>query len=311
MRGAAARLSGVAHRTPVMTSRTLDERCGARLFVKCENLQRMGAFKFRGAYNFLSTLSAEQRRAGVVAFSSGNHAQGVALAARLLGIPATIVMPFDAPAVKEAATREYGAEIVHYERERSHREEIARAVAGERGATLVPPFDDPRIVAGAGTAALELLEDAGPLDAIVVPVGGGGLMSGTAIAAHSLDEATAIYGVEPQAGNDFAQSLARGERVTIGVPKTIADGLQTTAPGELTLAIAREHVRAVVTVSDDELRDAMRFFFARMKLVVEPSGAAALAALLCNRIPEVAGRRIGVLVSGGNIDAGRFGELIR
>jgi len=294
-----------------MTSRTLDERCGARLFVKCENLQRMGAFKFRGAYNFLSTLSAEQRRAGVVAFSSGNHAQGVALAARLLGIPATIVMPFDAPAVKEAATREYGAEIVHYERERSHREEIARAVAGERGATLVPPFDDPRIVAGAGTAALELLEDAGPLDAIVVPVGGGGLMSGTAIAAHSLDEATAIYGVEPQAGNDFAQSLARGERVTIGVPKTIADGLQTTAPGELTLAIAREHVRAVVTVSDDELRDAMRFFFARMKLVVEPSGAAALAALLCNRIPEVAGRRIGVLVSGGNIDAGRFGELIR
>ncbi|HYL26830.1 MAG TPA: pyridoxal-phosphate dependent enzyme [Candidatus Nitrosotalea sp.] len=310
MRAAAARLLGVSHRTPVVTSRTLDERCGARLFVKCENMQRMGAFKFRGAYNFLSTLAPEQRRAGVVAFSSGNHAQGVALAARLLDIPATIVMPFDAPAVKAAATREYGAEIVHYERERSHREEIARGIAAERGATVVPPFDDPRIVAGAGTAALELLEDAGSLDAIVVPVGGGGLMSGTAIAAHGLDEATAIYGVEPQAGNDFAQSLARGERVTIGVPKTVADGLQTTAPGELTFAIAREHVRAVVTVSDDELRDAMRFFFERMKLVVEPSGAAALAALLHGRIPGVAGGRIGVIVSGGNIDAARFGDLI-
>ena len=270
----------------------------------------MGAFKFRGAYNFLATLSRAERRAGVVAFSSGNHAQGVALAARLLDIPATIVMPTDAPAVKQAATREYGAEIVHYERERSHREEIARGIAPERGATVVPPFDDPRIVAGAGTAALELLEDADPLDAIVVPVGGGGLMSGTAIAAHGIDATTAIYGVEPEAGDDFAQSLARGERVVTGVPKTIADGLQTTAPGELTFAIARRHVRAVVTVSDEELRDAMRFFFERMKLVVEPSGAAALAAVLHDRIPDLAGRRVGILVSGGNIDAVRYAELI-
>jgi threo-3-hydroxy-L-aspartate ammonia-lyase len=310
VRAAAARLQGVVHRTPVVTSRTLDQRCEARLFLKCENLQRMGAFKFRGAYNFLSSLSSEERRRGVVAFSSGNHAQGVALAARLLGIPATIVMPTDAPAVKLAATREYGAEIVFYERERSHRESIAQGVAQERGATLVPPFDDARIIAGAGTAALELLEDAGELDAIVVPVGGGGLMSGTAIVAHGFDASIAVYGVEPHAGDDFAQSLARGERVTIAVPRTIADGLQTTAPGELTYAIAREHVRAIVTVTDDELRDAMRFAFERMKLVVEPSGAAALAALLYRRIPQVARKRVGVVISGGNIDPARYGEML-
>jgi threo-3-hydroxy-L-aspartate ammonia-lyase len=310
IRAAAERLAGVAHRTPVVTSRTLDERCGARIFVKCENLQRMGAFKFRGAYNFLATMSPQERRHGVVAFSSGNHAQGVALAARLLGTTATIVMPTDAPSVKVAATRGYGAEIVPYERERSHREEIARNVAAERGATLVPPFDDARIVAGAGTAALELLEDAGRLDAIVVPVGGGGLMSGTAIAAHGLDSSIAIYGVEPQAGDDFAQSLRRDERVTISVPKTIADGLQTTAPGELTFAIAREHVRSIATVSDEELRRAMRFAFERLKLVLEPSGAAALAALMNGYIPETAGRRVGVIISGGNIDPARYAELI-
>jgi threonine dehydratase len=310
VRAAARRLAGVAHRTPVIGSRTLDDESGARVFVKCENLQRMGAFKFRGAYNFLASLSPQERGRGVVAFSSGNHAQGVALAARLLGAPATIVMPTDAPAVKLAATRGYGAEVVHYERERSHREEIARAVAAERDATLVPPFDDARIVAGAGTSALELLEDFPDLDAIVVPLGGGGLMGGTAIAAHGLNRSIAIYGVEPQAGDDFAQSLARGERVTIPVPKTIADGLQTTAPGELTFAIAREHVRAVVTVSDEELRDAMRFAFERMKLVIEPSGAAALAALLYRRIPDLAGKRVGAIVSGGNIDPVRYAELL-
>ncbi len=285
-------------------------RCNAQVFVKCENLQRMGAFKFRGAYNFLTSLSDEERTRGVVAFSSGNHAQGVALAARLLGVPATIVMPFDAPAVKLAATREYGAEVVHYERERSHREEIARAVAAERGATVVPPFDDARIVAGAGTAALELLEDVDSLDAIVVPVGGGGLMGGTAIAAHAVDPSIALYGVEPEAGDDFAQSLARGERVSIPVPKTIADGLQTTGPGELTFAIAREHTRAIVTVTDDQLREAMRFAFERMKLVIEPSGAAAVAALLHGRIPGIAGKRVGAIVSGGNIDPARYGELL-
>jgi threonine dehydratase len=293
-----------------VSSRTLDERCGARVFVKCENLQRMGAFKFRGAYNFLSSLTPEERLRGVVAFSSGNHAQGVALAARLLGIPATIVMPYDVPAVKRAATREYGAEVVHYERESSHREEIARGVAAERGATVVPPFDDPRIVAGAGTAALELLEDAEPLDAIVVPVGGGGLMAGTAIAAHSVDPKTAIYGVEPRAGDDFAQSLALGERVSIPVPKTIADGLQTTSGSDLTFAVAREHGCTVVTVLDDELRAAMRFAFERMKLVIEPSGAAPLAALLHGRIPGIAGKRVGAIVSGGNVDPVRYGDLL-
>lgn len=300
----------MAHRTPTVHSRTLDELCGAQVYLKCENLQRMGAFKFRGAYNLLSTLSRQERRAGVVAFSSGNHAQGVALAARLLGVPATIVMPSDAPSVKLDATRGYGAEVVLYERERSHREEIAAAIAAERGATIVPPFDDPRIVAGAGTTGLELLADAGNLDAIVVPVGGGGLMSGTALAAHGVDPSIAIYGVEPEAGDDFAQSLARNERVKIGVPKTIADGLQTTSPGELTFEIARRHTRAIVTVSDDELREAVRFLFARMKLVVEPSGAAAVAALLHNRIEQLDGKRVGAILSGGNVDGKHFAAIV-
>lgn len=310
VRAAAQRLDGVAHRTPVVTSRTLDELTGATVFLKCENLQRMGAFKFRGAYNFLSTLSPEERANGVVAFSSGNHAQGVALAARLLDIPATIVMPSDAPAVKLSATREYGAEVVLYDRESSHREEIAAGIAAERGATVVPPFDDPRILAGAGTVALELLEEAGRLDLIVVPVGGGGLMGGTAIAAHGVDANIAIYGVEPQAGDDFAQSLARGERVKIAVPKTIADGLQTTSPSELTFSTAREHRCTVVTVSDAELGEALAFAFERMKLVVEPSGAAAIAALLTGRIPDLAGKRIGIIISGGNADPARFADLL-
>jgi threo-3-hydroxy-L-aspartate ammonia-lyase len=298
---AAQRLRGIAHRTPLAFSRTLDARCGANVFLKCENFQRMGAFKFRGAYNLLSSLEASQREAGVVAFSSGNHAQGVALAARLLGIPATIVMPSDAPEVKLEATREYGAEIVLYERERSHREEIAASIAAERRATVVPPFDDPRIVAGAGTAALELLEDADGIEAIVVPVGGGGLMGGTALAAHGINRAIEIYGVEPAAGDDFAQSLACGERVTIAVPRTIADGLRTTSPGVLTFAIAREHTRAIVTVSDDELREAMRFAFERLKLVIEPSAAAPIAALLHHRIAGLEGKRVGAIVSGGNV----------
>jgi threonine dehydratase len=310
VRAAAKLLDGVAHRTPTVRSRTLDERSGAAVFVKCENLQRMGAFKFRGAYNFLSTIPHERRANGVVAFSSGNHAQGVALAAQLLGIPATIVMPSDAPEVKLAATREYGAEVVLYDRERSHREEIAAGIAAERGATVVPPFDDPRIVAGAGTAALELLQEAGPLDAIVVPVGGGGLMGGTAIAAHGVDPKIAIYGVEPEAGDDFAQSMARGERVKIAVPKTIADGLQTTSPSELTFGIAREHGCTIVTVSDAELSEAVAFAFERMKLVVEPSGAAAIAALLNDRIPNVARKRVGIILSGGNADPARFASIL-
>ncbi len=310
VRAARARLDGIAHRTPVVRSRTLDLLADAEVFVKCENFQRMGAFKFRGAYNFLASLSPEERAAGVVAFSSGNHAQGVALAARMLGVEATIVMPSDAPEGKLEATREYGAQIVLYERERSHREEIARGIAEERGATVVPPFDDPRIVAGAGTAALELIEDAERLDAIVVPVGGGGLMGGTALAARGIDPKIVVYGVEPQAGDDFARSLAAGERISIQVPRTIADGLQTTAPGAVTFAIAQQHSCRVVTVSDDELRDAMRFAFERMKLVVEPSAAAPLAALLQKRIPELSGMRVGTIVSGGNVDAARFAQLV-
>ncbi|HUY40970.1 MAG TPA: threo-3-hydroxy-L-aspartate ammonia-lyase [Candidatus Dormibacteraeota bacterium] len=309
VRAAAVRIAGVAHRTPVVTSRTLDERTGASVFLKCENVQRMGAFKFRGAYNRIAQLTPSERKGGVVAFSSGNHAQGVALAARLLGVPATIVMPRDAPASKLAATRGYGAEVIEYERDRSHREEIAAAVARERGATLVPPFDDERIVAGAGTAALELLEDVGAVEAFVVPVGGGGLLSGTAIAAHGIDPRIGIYGVEPETGDDFRRSLERGEIVRIDVPRTIADGLQTEAPSPLTFGIAREHGAQIVTVSDSAMRAAMRFAFERLKLVLEPSGAAALAALLEQRL-ELRGKRIGVILSGGNVDAARYAELI-
>jgi len=306
---AADRILGVAHHTPTMTSHTFNERTGAQLFFKCENLQRMGAFKFRGAYNRLAQLSDDEKRRGVVAYSSGNHAQGVALAAQLLGVPATIVMPRDAPESKLAATRGYGAEIVLYERSEENRAVIAQGIASERGATIVPPYDDTRIAAGAGTAALELLHDAGPLDAIVTPCGGGGLLSGCAIAAHGIDADIELYGVEPQAGNDVQQSFRGGERVTIAVPQTIADGLQTQSPGEVTFPIIREHVRDVVTVSDEEIVDAMRLFFERMKLVVEPSGAAAFAAVLNERMP-IRGKRIGIVVSGGNVDRDRFASLI-
>lgn len=306
---AAKRISGVAHRTPTMTSRALDARTGAQLFFKCENLQRMGAFKFRGAYNCLVQLSPQERRAGVVAYSSGNHAQGVALAAQLLEIPATIVMPRDAPESKLAATRGYGAEVVLYERSEENRAVIAARIAQERGATIVAPYDDERIVAGAGTTALELLHDAGPLDAIVAPIGGGGLFSGCALAAHGIDRKIELWGVEPQAGDDVKQSVERGERVVIDVPKTIADGLQTQSPGEITFPIVREHAAGIVTVSDDELVEAMRALFERMKLVVEPSGAAALAAVLSERLP-IRGRRIGIVLSGGNVDRGRFAALI-
>jgi threo-3-hydroxy-L-aspartate ammonia-lyase len=309
VRDAANRLANVAHRTPVVTSRTLDERTGGRIFLKCENFQRIGAFKFRGAYNRLARLDAAQRRGGVVAFSSGNHAQGIALAARLLGIPGTIVMPEDAPKSKVAATRGYGAEIVFYDRYRSHRAEIAQGICDERGAVMVPPFDDPLIIAGAGTVALELLSDAGDLDIVIAPVGGGGLLSGTSIAAHGVNPHIEIFGVEPETGNDVQQSLSRGEIVHIDVPKTIADGLQTQAPSELTFGIMREHVRDVVTVSDEQLRDAMRFAFERLKIVLEPSGAAGLAAIMNEKI-DVAGKRVGVVISGGNVDAERFAQLL-
>lgn len=306
---AAGRLAGVAHRTPVVTSRTLDALTGATCFVKCENLQRMGAFKFRGAYNRLVQLNEDERRRGVVAYSSGNHAQGVALAAQLLGIPATIVMPKDAPESKLAATRGYGAEIVLYERSEENRAVIAQELCERRGATLVPPYDDERIVAGAGTVALELLQDAPALSIVVTPVGGGGLFSGTCIAAHAMDPSIECWGVEPEAGDDVKQSLDRGERVVIEVPKTIADGLQTQSPGEITFGVMREHARGVVTVSDEELAGAMRFAFERLKVVIEPSGGAALAAVMNGKI-DVAGKRIGIVLSGGNVDAARYAALV-
>ena len=306
---AAQRLRGVAHRTAVVTSRTLDARTGAAAFLKCENLQRMGAFKFRGAYNRLAQLAERERRAGVVAFSSGNHAQGVALAAQILGIPAAIVMPRDAPATKVAATRDYGAEIVFYEREHTNRAEIAAALARERGATLVPPFDDPAIIAGQGTAALELLEDVPDLDVLLVPAGGGGLLAGCALAASGLRPGLALYGVEPAAGDDFAQSFALGERVEIPVPKTIADGQQTTSPGELTFPIVKNLCAGILTVNDDDLRGAMRFAFERLKLVIEPSGGAALAALLAAKL-DVRGRRVGVVLSGGNVDPAGYAAIL-
>ncbi|MDP9023912.1 MAG: pyridoxal-phosphate dependent enzyme, partial [Candidatus Eremiobacteraeota bacterium] len=292
-----------------LTSRTLDAQTGAACFLKCENLQRMGAFKFRGAYNRLARLTDEERARGVVAYSSGNHAQGVALAAALMKIPAVIVMPRDAPESKLAATRGYGAEVVLYERSEENRAVIAQDIARERGATLVPPYDDPDIIAGAGTAALELLQDVGRLDAIVTPVGGGGLLSGTCIVAHHVDPSIECWGVEPAAGDDVRRSLDANERVTIAVPQTIADGLQTQSPGELTFPILRNRARGIVTVTDEELIAAMRFAFERMKIIIEPSGCAALAAVMNARFP-VAQKRIGIVVSGGNIDMQRFAALV-
>lgn len=309
VRAAAQRLNGIAHRTPVLTSRMLDERAGTRVYLKCENFQRTGSFKFRGAYNRISNFDSAQRRGGVVAFSSGNHAQGVAYASKLLGVPAAIVMPEDAPQSKIEATKAYGADVILYDRYRSHRAEIAQGICDERGATLVPPFDDPHIVAGQGTAALELLEDVPDLEFVVTPVGGGGLLSGSSIAAHGVNPAISLYGVEPEAGNDFQQSLQTGHIVHIEVPRTIADGLQTQAPAQLTFGIVRAHAKGIVTVSDDELREGMRFAFERMKIVIEPSGAAALTAVMNGKIRH-GGRPVGLVISGGNVDAGRFAELI-
>lgn len=306
---AAERLHGVAHRTPVVTSRTLDLRRGARVYLKCENFQRMGAFKFRGAYNRIVQLGPEDRVRGVVAYSSGNHAQGVALAAKILGVPATIVMPLDAPAAKIAATKHYGAEVIGYDRRTMNRGEIAARIARERGATLVPPYDDPAIIAGQGTTALELLEDVPELDALLVPVGGGGLLAGCALAATELRGDIELYGVEPAAGDDFARSFASGERIEIPVPETIADGQQTTSPGTLTFPIVRRLCAGFLTVSDDDIRTTMRFAFERLKLVLEPSGASALAALVAGRF-EPRGRRVGVVLSGGNVDAARYADIL-
>ncbi|MGV4923930.1 pyridoxal-phosphate dependent enzyme [Streptomyces sp. BHT-5-2] len=313
VRDAARRLAGAAHRTPVLRSRTLDTRTGTRAFLKCENFQRAGAFKFRGAYHALSRLTPEQLARGVVAHSSGNHAQALALAARERGTRAVIVMPADAPRSKRDATAGYGAEIVAYDRYTEDRAALSARIAQERGLTLIPPYDHPHVIAGQGTAALELLEETGPLDVLLVPVGGGGLMAGCATAATALAPGTRMIGVEPEAGDDTRRSLAAGHRVAVPVPRTIADGQAVETPGELTFAINRRLVDSVVLVTDDEIRAAMAFAFERLKIVVEPSGASALAALLAGRpepLPGPAPARIGVIVSGGNIGPDRFRELL-
>jgi threonine dehydratase len=299
VRAAARVLEGVAYRTPVVRSRAL----GEHVAVKPENLQRVGAFKFRGAYNKISSLP---KGSNVVAYSSGNHAQAVALASRMLGATATILMPEDAPPLKLAATRGYGAEVVSYDRYTGDREAIAAELAAQRGAEIVPPYDDPLIMAGQGTAALELLEDAGVVDTLVVPLGGGGLIAGSATIAKELG-VRRVVGVEPEAGNDWQQSFERGEPVAIPVPRTIADGLQTHAPGELTWEVASRLVDEVVTVTDAQIVDAMRFAFERLKLVIEPSGAVGIAAVLLGLVDAPS---VGVVVSGGNVAADRFAELL-
>lgn len=305
---AASRIAGIAHRTPVQTSRTLNEITGAEFFFKCENFQRMGAFKFRGAFNALSKFSPEQRRAGVVAFSSGNHAQGIALSAKILGIPATIVMPHDAPAAKVAATKGYGANVVVYDRYKEDREAIGRRLAEENGLTLIPPYDHPDILAGQGTAAKELFEDVGALDYLFVPLGGGGLLSGTALSTRALAPDCVLYGVEPEAGNDGQQSFRTGEIVHIDTPKTIADGAQTQHLGNFTFGIIKRDVDDVLTVPDADLVKAMKFIAARMKMLVEPTGCLGLAAAL-NVQDSLKGKRVGVIISGGNIDLERFCSL--
>ncbi|UFR06302.1 threo-3-hydroxy-L-aspartate ammonia-lyase [Streptomyces sp. Go40/10] len=308
VREAAARLRGIAHRTPVLTSRTLDSLVGAEVFIKAENHQRMGAFKFRGAYNAIARLTAEQRAQGIAAYSSGNHAQATALAARELGTTAVIVMPEDAPRSKLAATLGYGAEVVTYDRYTQDRSALAHALAEERGLTLIPPYDHPDVIAGQGTAALELLEETGPLDALLVPVGGGGLIAGSATAATALHPGIRVIGVEPEAGDDTKRSLEAGARVTVPVPRTIADGQALDTPGEITFPINQRLVDSIALVSDAEIVTAMRFAFERLKTVLEPSGATPLAALLAGRV-ENPPRRIGVIASGGNIDVDRFAAL--
>jgi len=298
---ASERIKGHAHRSPVLTSRTANEQLGAEVFFKCENLQRMGAFKFRGAFNALSKFDEQQRRAGVAAFSSGNHAQAIALSAGLLHMPATIVMPHDAPAAKVAATKGYGGTVVIYDRYKEDREQIGRDLARERGLTLIPPYDHPDVIAGQGTAAKELFEDVGQLDALFVPLGGGGLLAGSALSTRALAPNCKLYGVEPEAGNDGQQSFRSGAIVHIDTPKTIADGAQSQRLGNYTFPIIRRDVDDVLTVSDAQLVECMHFFASRMKMVVEPTGCLGFAAARENKF-QLQGKRIGVLISGGNVD---------
>jgi threonine dehydratase len=310
VRAAAARIDGIAHRTPVLTSRALDEATGATVFLKAENLQRVGAFKFRGACNAVASLSEEERGCGVATVSSGNHAQALALAARLHGARATILMPEDAPAGKVAATASHGAEILRFNRYEEDREALLAALVAERGLVPVHPYDDARVMAGQGTVALELIEDAGPLDLLLVCVGGGGLIAGCATAAKALLPDIEVIGVEPEVGDDVKRSLEAGERVRIPVEPTIADGQQLPTPGERTFPVIQERVDGVVLAADAEIVTAMRFLFERLKTVAEPSGACALAALLAGRVPGAKGRRIGVTISGGNVTAERFAHLV-
>ena len=306
---AAARIEGAAHHTPVLTSRTADAKAGASLFFKCENFQRMGAFKFRGAYNAIARFTDTQRQAGVLTYSSGNHAQAIALSARLAGIRAAIIMPNDAPALKVAATKEYGGEVIFYDRYTENREEIGRRLAQERGMTLIPPYDHPDVIAGQGTAAKELFDEAGELDVLLVPLGGGGLLAGCALAASKLSPNCKVIGVEPEAGNDGQQSLRTGRIVDIGVPQTIADGAQTSHLGQHNFEVIRRLVDDIVTVSDAQLVETMKFFAERMKMIVEPTGCLAAAAALQGVYP-VAGKKVGILISGGNVDLARFATLV-
>jgi threo-3-hydroxy-L-aspartate ammonia-lyase len=306
---ASQRLEGQAHRTPVLRSSTLDALLGAQLFFKCENFQRMGAFKFRGGFNALAAFTPEQKKRGAIAFSSGNHAQAVALAARLLGMPAAIVMPHDAPAAKMAATRGYGAEVILYDRFKEDREAITRQLAQERGMTLIPPFDHPDVIAGQGTAAKELFEEVGELDHFFVCLGGGGLLSGSVLSARALSPQCKTYGVEPAAGDDGRQSFRKGERVKIDVPKTIADGAQTQQLGELTFGIIRRDVTDILTATDEQLVESMRFYAERMKMVVEPTGCLSLAGARHGGL-DLKGARVGILISGGNVDLARLAQLL-
>lgn len=304
------RIAGMAHRTPVLTSRTADAATGARLFFKAENFQRAGAFKFRGAYNAIAALQEGGQKRGVVAFSSGNHAQAIAYAARLQGVAATIVMPKDAPEMKVAATRGYGADVVFYDRYTEDRSAISAKLAAERGAVLIPPFDHPDVIAGQGTAVLELIEEVGELDLIVTPLGGGGLLAGTALSAKERSPGAVVVGVEPEAGNDGQQSLRKGEIVHIPVPKSIADGALTNHIGEHNFPILKRDVREIVTVSDAQLVETMRFFAERMKMIVEPTGCLAAAAVLHGVLP-CAGQRVGIVISGGNVDLATFCALLQ
>ena len=303
------RIRAMTHRTPVFTSATANAMTGAELFFKCENYQRIGAFKFRGAYNALTQFSLEQCKRGVVTFSSGNHAQATALAAKLLHIPAIIIMPEDAPAAKVAATKGYGAEVIFYNRYTEDRTAIGKKLAEEKGVTLIPPYDHPHVMAGQGTATIELFEETGPLDMVIAPLGGGGLLSGTAIAAKGLNPACIVYGAEPEAGNDGQQSFRAGKIVKIDTPKTIADGAQTQFLGEYTFPVIQEYVSDILTASDAELKTAMRFFAERMKMVVEPTGCLAAAVAFGKKVP-LAGKRVGIILSGGNVDIEKYAEFL-